>query len=865
MNLASLNNIQLLLRLISCTLLFMACEPATASSQFKIEDAWGNRYETIGQLAAGLMPNALPSCGYIGYHNCEYSGYTFNDASGGTTAKVPRWDFSGWQGIHYSFIVCDGPCRSVETLWLGFTISTCAPGQIWYHTSNSDWRCVASNSQNLDNPGRCSPHSSQPVYPLTGVQRHDIPLGPAIGGVPLAITYDTRDQLPETNGAVPSVSSPLPSFGERWQSNLHRNLRLQGPNPVPGAAHSTVTVHRGGAVMETFAPAGGTDSCGASTSDGPATYVSHTDPKHVVLFNGLLALLVDQQEQTEQGFDATGSLTTLSQAQGGKLTFAYSAAVSASAPAVGLLMSVTDQFGRSVKFEYMNSPVGGLGPRITSVTGPDGQSIAAGYDPDYGNLASLTWPDQHGESFAYERNDLPWALTGIIDENNARYVTLGYDAVGRANASQSGNGVDSYSVQYDPAPGVAPHWQISEIFNESTSSVCRVRQWVTPTQQQITDAQGQLVSIGAATIRGTPLATGQSQPGGSGCSASSSASGYDLAGNKTQYDDFNGNRSCFAYDLNRNLRTVTVEGLPSSKACAADLTAYAPSTADVGHPERKITTSWHPDWALKTREAEPRRIATWVYNGQPDPIAGGTANCAPTAPALPDGKPIAVLCARYEQATTDPTGALGVSATTTGPVRAWMYTYNQFGQMLTETTPKLSPTDALSHTTTYVYYGDTSMNANVGHTIGDLKSVTNPLQQATNFTSYDGAGRLLSSNDANGVVTTQTYWPRGWLKSETVTPQGAGAPQVTMYDYWPTGLLKTVTLPDASTLNYAYDDAHRLTDITDSAGNKVHYVLDNVGNRTSEQVTDASGNLASTVTRVFDALNRVQSRTGLAH
>ena len=64
-------------------------------------------------------------------------------------------------------------------------------------------------------------------------------------------------------------------------------------------------------------------------------------------------------------------------------------------------------------------------------------------------------------------------------------------------------------------------------------------------------------------------------------------------------------------------------------------------------------------------------------------------------------------------------------------------------------------------------------------------------------------------------------------------------------------------------LNYAYDDAHRLTDVTDAAGNKIHYVLDNVGNRTSEQVTDASGNLASTVSRVFDALNRVQTQTGL--
>ncbi len=42
-------------------------------------------------------------------------------------------------------------------------------------------------------------------------------------------------------------------------------------------------------------------------------------------------------------------------------------------------------------------------------------------------------------------------------------------------------------------------------------------------------------------------------------------------------------------------------------------------------------------------------------------------------------------------------------------------------------------------------------------------------------------------------------------------------------------------------------------------------VLDTVGNKTSEQVSDASGNLTSTVSRVFDALNRVQTQMGLGH
>jgi YD repeat-containing protein len=364
-----------------------------------------------------------------------------------------------------------------------------------------------------------------------------------------------------------------------------------------------------------------------------------------------------------------------------------------------------------------------------------------------------------------------------------------------------------------------------------------------------------------------PKISGQSQPAGIGNGSSTSAIAYDASGDITSYDDFNGNRYCFAYDQTRNVPLITLEGLPagaSGKACPTTLSSYAPTPADAAHPERKTTTTWHPDWELKSREASPKRIVTWVYNGQPDPVAGGTATCVTPATTVPDGKPLAVLCNRYEQATTDATGALGLSATVSGATQAWTYTYNQYGQVLTATTPKQSSTDALSHTSTYAYYASTSFSGALGHTMGDLQSLTNPLNQVTNYTLYDRAGRLLSSTDANGTLTTLAYSPRGWLQTQTVTP-AAGPALTTTYAYWPTGLLKTVTQPDASTLNYTYDDAHRLTDVVDGAGDKLHYVLDSAGNRTSEQVSDASGNLSSNVTRIFDALNRVQSSTGGAH
>jgi len=46
------------------------------------------------------------------------------------------------------------------------------------------------------------------------------------------------------------------------------------------------------------------------------------------------------------------------------------------------------------------------------------------------------------------------------------------------------------------------------------------------------------------------------------------------------------------------------------------------------------------------------------------------------------------------------------------------------------------------------------------------------------------------------------------------------------------------TLPDGSTLAYAYDGAHRLTQVEDGIGNRIVYTLDAIGNRVREDAYD---------------------------
>ena len=131
---------------------------------------------------------------------------------------------------------------------------------------------------------------------------------------------------------------------------------------------------------------------------------------------------------------------------------------------------------------------------------------------------------------------------------------------------------------------------------------------------------------------------------------------------------------------------------------------------------------------------------------------------------------------------------------------------------------------------------------------GNLATVTNALGQTTRITAYDLNGNPLSIIEPNGVLTTLSYDLRQRLTSRTVGDETTG------YQYDGVGQLTRVSLPDGSHLAYTYDAAHRLTDISDA-----------LGNRTQEEIKDPQGALAQTRSRVYDALNRLQTLIGSSH
>jgi RHS repeat-associated protein len=177
-------------------------------------------------------------------------------------------------------------------------------------------------------------------------------------------------------------------------------------------------------------------------------------------------------------------------------------------------------------------------------------------------------------------------------------------------------------------------------------------------------------------------------------------------------------------------------------------------------------------------------------------------------------------------------------------VRRWTYTYCDVvdgsqcpivGLLLSVDGPRTDVSDVTHYS--YYFATDESGCATAGgacHRAGDLWKVTDALGHVTQTVSYDKNGRPTEVMDPNGVVTTFSYTPRGWLHTRSV--DGA----TTTVDYDNVGNVTKVTQADGVFTSYTYDDANRLISITDALGNHIDYTLDAAGHRIAEK-TYASG------------------------
>ncbi|KQW06073.1 hypothetical protein ASC98_26145 [Rhizobacter sp. Root1238] len=511
-------------------------------------------------------------------------------------------------------------------------------------------------------PPECEVCKGNPIYPLRGAKREMVDTGLPIGNTTLRFIYDNGGKIPRVwSGLPPNVPGTEQSYGwlgsRLWFSNLHRSVSPGQSREGMAPTLPTPTVfNRGNGVFRTM----------TSIGTAPLTAEPSNADRFIPLAGGG-HVYIDSKSNVQEAYTDAGRLTAMAWADGTQVNFSHDGA--------GLLTQASDNRGHSLNFAYIAGPESST--RIRAITDANGQVTTLGFDSQ-NNLASVTWPDGRTKTLLYERTDLPWALTGVSDERGVRYSFFGYDAEGRAISTEHAGGVDKYTVSYTTPPSIRVTEQREGLY------VARTYDWIAPQGMVMTEPSGHTTTWSAISLNGKNYFSAQGQPAGAGSLASSRAQSYDANGNIASRDDFNGTRSCYLSDLTRNLQTVSVASLGTGQDCAA-VTA---SNAALPAGALKTSTQWHPDWSLPTKVAAPGQMTSYVYNGQPDPLnADAVASCAPTTARLLDGQPMAALCKRVTQATTDADGHLGFAATrqagTLDTVQTW--TYDVDGRVLSST------------------------------------------------------------------------------------------------------------------------------------------------------------------------------------
>lgn len=438
---------------------------------------------------------------------------------------------------------------------------------------------------------------------------------------------------------------------------------------------------------------------------------------------------------------------------------------------------------------------------LSRIVKPDGTSVAYGYDA-YDNLETVDYGDAqikryHYAEFGQAMNKYIHHLTGITSETGERYATFTYNDQGKLTASR-----------------------ILGIPNEVTEIT-----YDSDTQSTVTTAEGavQTYTIAPGLYRRVTNVT----TAGMGASAH----GYDtISGLLTSVTDRNNVTTRYEYDPTHRDVVAIVE-------------------ADSTLQQRRIEYSRDPQTRLVTEQRIRDRAGALVAK------VGATYNdrqqVTVATRSAPDGSSSRASTTTYCE--TDDVNAVDSTCPVLGLVK-------QIDGPL--------PNTGLQDDITRFQYrsadapGCTEVPATCAWRKGDLWKTINPKGQVTEILAYDGTGRVRSVKDANGVVTDVEYNHRGWVTARKIRGLDDGTEtddRTLRIEYFADGAVKKTLQPDGSYLVFSYDPGQRLRGIADPSGNTITYHLNAVGQREREDTHDASGNLARTLSRVYNDLGQLES------
>ncbi|MGB8436209.1 MAG: DUF6531 domain-containing protein, partial [Burkholderiales bacterium] len=372
-------------------------------------------------------------------------------------------------------------------------------------------------------------------------------LAAGISPLRLTRTYSTLGGFRPYAANADSVGA----FGALWRMTYDRRLFPIADNP-----HVVAVVHRHDGSVQHF---------DAQGNEFPPSGVA---PERLEAVSGPeeARWRYTTRNDDVELYDVDGLLLSITDRAGVVQTMTYSVASTPPdvAPRPGLLLGVSDGFGRSLAFAY---DARGF---VKSLRDPAGGLYEYAYDTT-GNLASVRYPDGKTREYKYENAGLPQHLTGIVDENGARYATFTYYGDGRAWTTEHAGGVNKYTMEYYRGPNT-PGATFSGIIGPLGG-------W----------KEGRDFSV----INGVPRCRETYFWGCDECGRTKRT--FDARGNVASETDRNGNRTTFLYDATRDLEVARTEGTGSPEA-------------------RTIATEWHPSFRLPTRIDEPGRETALTYD-----------------------------------------------------------------------------------------------------------------------------------------------------------------------------------------------------------------------------------------------------------
>jgi RHS repeat-associated protein len=668
--------------------------------------------------------------------------------------------------------------------------------------------------------------------------------GQVVAGNP--ITISTGNKFEKVTDYRSSGQNPL-SFS-RYYNSLAPAATLV---PKMFGTYWTCTYDRYIVASGTRAAVERADGQGLTFTLSGGTWTSNTDVDVKLVQSGGVWTLTDVDDTIETYITASvnvggvpvsyGRLSTIRARNGYTQALTYNAS--------NELASVTDSYNRSFSFTYS----GGV---ISTLTTPDGLVLTYGFNGGLLKSVEYSTTPLTSQGYLYENAAVPYALTGIVDENGNRFATWTYDAKGRGLSSQHGGGADLTTVSYDDTTG----------------------------NRTVTNALGQQETYKFSVLQNVPKVTEIDRLASATTAAATRKFTYDANGYAASQTDWNGNLTTYVNDVHGQPTTI-VEASGTAQARTTTVTYHATFHLPVSIVTPGLTSVLTYDGGgellTKTLTDTTATIVPYSTSGTSRTWTNTWANFLLAAAKGPRTDLAQLTSFTYDVsgALTSVKNALGqitkITAHTGGGLPLTVVdpngvttnlTYNARQWLLTST---LSTTAGpLTTTLNYDAAGnlvkttlpDGSALTNSYDTAHRLTAITELFNQSVSFT-LDANGDRTESDLLSSSSTTQRKHSGTFDTLGRMLDDIGGVGQTTAYSYDGNGNALTISDPLAHVTQQAFDPLNRIIRTIDAAGGITKIVYD-PHDRPVTVVDPNSGSTTFVYDGFGDVIQRISPDTG---